>query len=206
MRSADLFCVVSHFLIENDNDFACPSGDAPQGLANAMRFGRRNHKYADWQAAHYFIVLIEKDTTSLSAHSSALASEIEIRLMTPTDSSQPKNSRGGDQIKLPAQWQSALSPRRGQTLCIELLACNDWHSYCSNVKGIVNLEESPAKVVGHRDPPSDPLTITAADRIEDARAWNAAFRPLRIPKGVYRFRTHEEADEWLWQMLTRPQV
>jgi hypothetical protein len=71
------------------------------------------------------------------------------------------------------------------------------------VKGVVNLEEFPGKVVGHRGPPADPLTITAADRIEDARAWQAAFRPLRIPKGVYRFHSHEEADEWLWQMLTR---
>ena len=77
-------------------------------------------------------------------------------------------------------------------------------SYCSGVKSVVNLEETPGRVVGHRGPPADPLTITAADCIEDARAWKAAFGPLRIPKGVYRFRTHEEADEWRWQMLTRP--
>lgn len=91
-----------------------------------------------------------------------------------------------------------------QAPSIELLALKDRRSYRSHVKGFVNLEEFPGKVVGHRGPPVDPLTMTAADRIEDARAWNAAFRPLRIPKGVYRFRTHEEADEWLWQMLTHP--
>ena len=71
------------------------------------------------------------------------------------------------------------------------------------MKGVVNLEEFPGKVVGHRGPPVNPLTMTPADHIEDARAWKAAFGTLRIPKGVYRFRTHEEADEWLWQMLTR---
>jgi hypothetical protein len=43
-----------------------------------------------------------------------------------------------------------------------------------------------------------------AGRSRDARAWKQALRGLPIPKGVYRFRTHEEADEWLWQMLTRP--
>jgi hypothetical protein len=89
-----------------------------------------------------------------------------------------------------ARIACALAPHR---------AC----SYCSDVKGFVNLDEFPGKVVGHRGPPADPLAITPADRIEDARAWKAAFGPLRIPKGVYRFRTHEEADEWLWQMLTR---
>lgn len=26
---------------------------------------------------------------------------------------------------------------------------------------------------------------------------------LRIPRGVYRFKTHEEADEWMAQMLAR---
>jgi hypothetical protein len=69
---------------------------------------------------------------------------------------------------------------------------------------IVNLEETPGKVVGRRHPPKDGLTLTAAQSAANARAWKRAFGTLRIPKGVYRFRTHEEADEWLWQKLTRP--
>lgn len=24
-----------------------------------------------------------------------------------------------------------------------------------------------------------------------------------IPKGVYRFNSHEEADEWMWRMISR---
>ena len=69
---------------------------------------------------------------------------------------------------------------------------------------IVNLEETPGKVVGRRRPPKDGLALSEAQRAANARAWKRAFGTLRIPKGVYRFRTHEEADEWLWQKLTRP--
>jgi hypothetical protein len=72
------------------------------------------------------------------------------------------------------------------------------------VKPIINLEEIPGKVVGHRHAPTDGLAGGTAQRIGDARAWKRALRTLPIPKGVYRFRTHEEADEWLWQMVTRP--
>ena len=25
-----------------------------------------------------------------------------------------------------------------------------------------------------------------------------------VPRGVYRFTSHEEADRWLWEMITRP--
>ena len=46
--------------------------------------------------------------------------------------------------------------------------------------------------------------MSAAGRSESARAWAQALGGIPIPKGVYRFRTHEEADKWLWQMLTRP--
>ena len=71
------------------------------------------------------------------------------------------------------------------------------------MKPIVNLEETPGKTVGRRQPPVNGLVMTAAQRGADARAWKKAFKTFPIPKGVYRFRTHEEADEWLWQMLTR---
>lgn len=72
------------------------------------------------------------------------------------------------------------------------------------MKPVVNLEEIPGKVVGRRNVPADGLTPSAAQTVDDARAWKKALRTMPIPKGVYRFRTHEEADEWLWKMLTRP--
>jgi len=67
----------------------------------------------------------------------------------------------------------------------------------------VNAEELPMKVVGRRRPPANGLDLRTSNTIEDAREWKRAFNSMPIPKGVYRFRTHEEADEWLWKMLTR---
>jgi hypothetical protein len=55
---------------------------------------------------------------------------------------------------------------------------------------IVNLEETPGKVVGRR-------TAAAADYDRLAEAGKELFRGIGIPKGVYRFRTHEEADQWM---------
>lgn len=68
---------------------------------------------------------------------------------------------------------------------------------------IVNLEETPGKVVGHRRPPKDGLALSQAQRVENAEAWQRALGGLRIPRGVYRFRTHEEADAWLWKKMTQ---
>jgi hypothetical protein len=45
----------------------------------------------------------------------------------------------------------------------------------------------------------DPVTPKAA------RDSVKPFKSLGIPKGVYRFKTHEEADEWMARMLSRSQ-
>lgn len=43
--------------------------------------------------------------------------------------------------------------------------------------------------------------------IEDARIMQRTINRLRgcalIPKGVHRFKTHEEADEWMTKMIAR---
>jgi hypothetical protein len=67
----------------------------------------------------------------------------------------------------------------------------------------INLEEKIGRTVGTRRPPSDPLAIRPGEQ-EDARAWKRAFGTPRIPKGLYRFASHEEADTWLMKMITRP--
>jgi hypothetical protein len=72
------------------------------------------------------------------------------------------------------------------------------------MKPIVNLDEKIGKTVGRRQPPANPLAVSDAQKTEASVAWQKAFGGLRIPRGVYRFKTHEEADEWLWRMLTRP--
>ncbi len=35
------------------------------------------------------------------------------------------------------------------------------------------------------------------------RSWRKAFPTPFVPKGVYRFHTHEEADAWMEKMLAR---
>ncbi len=71
------------------------------------------------------------------------------------------------------------------------------------MKPTVNLDEPVGKVVGRRQPPASGLTASPAQTAASARAWSRVGRKLSIPKGVYRFKTHEEADQWLWEKMTR---
>jgi hypothetical protein len=57
------------------------------------------------------------------------------------------------------------------------------------------------KVIGKRKPARG--LSSQRDGKEHARAWRRAFPTPFVPKGVYRFRSHEEADLWLWMMITR---
>jgi len=70
-------------------------------------------------------------------------------------------------------------------------------------KPVVNVEESIDRVVGRPTQAPDPLAVASSRRV-DAIAWRRAFGGVRVPRGVHRFRTHEEADEWLWRMIARP--
>ena len=65
-----------------------------------------------------------------------------------------------------------------------------------------NVEEPIERIVGRRSPPGDALVIRS-NRRADAVAWQRALGGNGVPRGVYRFRTHEEADAWLWQTITR---
>lgn len=71
------------------------------------------------------------------------------------------------------------------------------------MKPIINLDETPQKIVGGRTGPIDPLSLESS-RKEHMIAWRKAFGGLRLPKGVFRFSSHEEADEWMWNQITRP--
>jgi hypothetical protein len=56
------------------------------------------------------------------------------------------------------------------------------------------------RVVGRRKDPTPTL--------ENVRALQQLLRELRgkhpfLPKGVYRFKSHQEADEWQMKMLSR---
>jgi hypothetical protein len=69
----------------------------------------------------------------------------------------------------------------------------------------VSLEEKIDKVVGRRTGVPHPLSLRF-DRKADAIAWRKSFGGIGVPRGVHRFHTHEEADEWLWRMIARPRA
>ncbi len=68
---------------------------------------------------------------------------------------------------------------------------------------IVNIEETPDRVVGRRTAPKDGF-MAGMEMQALVRQLRSTFKLPGIPKGVYRFQTHEEADQWLTKMLARP--
>ncbi len=68
---------------------------------------------------------------------------------------------------------------------------------------LINLDEKIDRVVGRRTKIVDGLSLVGSTKA-DSIAWRKAFGGVRVPRGVYRFKTHEEADEWLIKMLSRP--
>jgi hypothetical protein len=70
---------------------------------------------------------------------------------------------------------------------------------------IINIEEKIDKIVGKRTPPSD--SFAAGMKLQKtAVQLHKTFKHRWAPKGVYRFKTHEEADEWMMRMLARSQT
>jgi hypothetical protein len=66
----------------------------------------------------------------------------------------------------------------------------------------INVEEKIDRFVGKRTKTPDALS-TATSNKADSIAWQKALGGLRVPRGVYRFKTYEEADEWITKMLAR---
>ncbi len=67
----------------------------------------------------------------------------------------------------------------------------------------INVEEGIDYSVGRRLSAPDALRA-GTDTKAQAIAWRKALGGVPVPRGVFRFKTHEEADQWLWQMMTRP--
>jgi hypothetical protein len=67
----------------------------------------------------------------------------------------------------------------------------------------INVEERIDRVVGRRTKTPDALSTATSNKAESI-AWRKVFGGVRVPRGVYRFKTHEEADQWLWRMIARP--
>jgi len=65
----------------------------------------------------------------------------------------------------------------------------------------INVEEKIDRVVGKRKAPD---SLKAGMQLQSLGAeLHKTFKHRWCPKGVYRFKTHEEADEWMTKMLAR---
>ncbi len=89
----------------------------------------------------------------------------------------------------------ACHPRSGAA--IALRGSETGHTY-ERMDPVVNCEELIGKTAGHRRMPADALTYAGGLQ----RTLGQLVR-LRIKRGVYRFHSHEEADQWLMERLTR---
>jgi len=67
----------------------------------------------------------------------------------------------------------------------------------------INLEEKIDRLVGRRTKTPDALS-TATSKKADSIAWRKELGGVRVPRGVYRFQSDAEADQWLWRMIARP--
>ncbi|MFM8880488.1 MAG: hypothetical protein ACKOKG_15355 [Verrucomicrobiota bacterium] len=61
---------------------------------------------------------------------------------------------------------------------------------------VINLEETIGKQVGRRNPPTDPLRVASdMNRLANHLLKASGHRLQR--RGVFRFRTHAEANQWM---------
>ena len=68
--------------------------------------------------------------------------------------------------------------------------------------GTIDTQEPIGKTVGCRTG-RNLLRLPPTEERERIRRWREAFPTPGVPKGVYRFKTFEEADEWMWKAITR---
>ncbi len=66
-------------------------------------------------------------------------------------------------------------------------------------RNIINLEENIGKQVGRRRPPTNPLQVASNLNVLANNLIAASGHKLP-PRGVFRFRTHQEADQWMITM------
>ena len=64
---------------------------------------------------------------------------------------------------------------------------------------VINLEEKIGKTVGRRRAPN-PLRVQEGDVLA-AREWRRTLGGIRVPRGAFKFHSHEEADAWLMKHL-----
>ena len=76
------------------------------------------------------------------------------------------------------------------------------YSACVVKPPFINVEEKIDRFVGRRTQAPD--SLKAGMQLQATAAeLHKTFKHRWMPKGVYRFKTHEEADAWMTKMLAR---
>jgi hypothetical protein len=71
------------------------------------------------------------------------------------------------------------------------------------VKSPINMEENIGKTVGRRTELSDPFAYAMGLQRTASRLRQLTVGRGLCPKGVFKFKTHEEADAWMLMMLVQ---
>lgn len=95
--------------------------------------------------------------------------------------------------------QRSFNPSRGGPLALPILGV--YHASVLN-KPLINVEEKIDRIVGRRTKMPDSLK-TGMQLQSLGVELHKTFEHRWCPKGVYRFKTHEEADQWMIKMLAR---
>ena len=69
------------------------------------------------------------------------------------------------------------------------------------MKPIINLDDPVGKVVGRRGI-ADPLQVDPRETVANEQ-WRAAGLGIRCRRGVYRFQSYDEADQWMMDHMVR---
>ncbi len=82
------------------------------------------------------------------------------------------------------------------------LALTTTYSAAAVKQPFINVKEKIEGFAGKQTKTPDGLP-TFTNSVEDSIARRKKFGGIGVPRGVYRFKTHEEADEWMAIMLAR---
>ena len=86
--------------------------------------------------------------------------------------------------------------------CMMRLATLKWTDYiAARMLPAINMEETIGKTVGRRLCVA-PLRVLPSET-ESNKQWRDAGCGTGARRGVYRFKSHEEADQWMMDHLTR---
>jgi hypothetical protein len=89
---------------------------------------------------------------------------------------------------------------REQALATSKAACQ--LATVNEPRTVINLEETIGKQVGRRKPPTEPLRV-ASDLNKLATGLLTASGHKLPRRGVFPFKTHEEADQWMMKFGPR---